>query len=94
MTSHAIYNLKINPTKIYMFLWICSMECMSHNREILGKSGNKVTTGYSQNLFLKFLKRKPPWNQMVSLLSHMQFSIVSCCVGSSSKQQIKTADFI
>lgn len=23
MTSHAIYNLKTNPTKIYIFLWIC-----------------------------------------------------------------------
>ena len=28
MTSHAIYNLKINPTEIYIFLWICIMECI------------------------------------------------------------------
>lgn len=23
MTNHAVYNLKANPTKIYIFLWIC-----------------------------------------------------------------------
>ena len=67
---------------------------MLHNREILDKSVNKVAIGCSQNLFLKFLKKKPLWNQTVSVLSHMQFSVVSCCVGPFSKQQKKMADFI